>query len=61
MNLYFRVSQAMGSMSQIILMYFQRGVVKCFDSTLFIQVEMVTNIAISLLSKPTLFNYLPLK
>ena len=36
MNLCLRVSWRMWSMSQIILLYFQRGVVKCFVSTLFI-------------------------
>ena len=35
MKLYLRVSLRMRSTSQIILLYFQRGVVKCFDSTLF--------------------------
>ena len=36
MNLYLRVSQCMLSRSQMILLYFQRGMVKCFDATLFI-------------------------
>ena len=35
MKLCLRVSLRMRRTSQIILLYFQRGVVKCFDSTLF--------------------------
>ena len=35
MNLYLRVSLRMRSTSQIILLYFQRGVIKCYNSTLF--------------------------
>ena len=55
MNLYLTVSQRMRSTSQIILLYFQRGVVKCVFSTLFIKALVVTNIAIYLLSKSSLF------
>ena len=36
MNLYLRVSQCMRSTSQVILLYFHRGVVKSFNSSLFI-------------------------
>ena len=37
MNLYLTVCQRVWSTSQIILLYFQRGVVKCLVYTLFIQ------------------------
>ena len=36
MNLYLKQPQRMRSTSQISLLYFQRGLVKCFVSTLFI-------------------------
>ena len=36
MNLYLTVCQYVQSTSQIILLYFQRGVVKCFVYSLFI-------------------------
>ena len=36
MNLYFTVYQHVKNMSQIILLYFQRKVVKCLVHTLFI-------------------------
>ena len=54
MNLYLTVTQRMRTTSQIILLYFQRGVVKCVFSTLFIKALVVTNIAIYLLSKSSL-------
>ena len=48
MNLYLTVSQSVQSMSQIILLYFQRWVVLCFVSTLFILAFMVIITAIYL-------------